>query len=193
MRQALVAKLVALAVLSCGAALAKESADFDKACAQIKQHDCQHARQLLTQLAQKGHAKSEVLLGMMYEKGAGVKQDLKQAEQWFKKAAVQNDAEGQTLLGMLMLKGPNLHKRHDEAVRWLHLAADRGSDKAKKFLDSMPGSDKIQAAWAARQSRVQARRSSVVKGAGDIRTSWKGYSALAQSMDEVVAAAAEAH
>ncbi|MFN8550711.1 MAG: tetratricopeptide repeat protein [Candidatus Obscuribacterales bacterium] len=190
MLKALTVLIVIIAISS--SAQAAEPANFNKACDEIKHHNCQHARELLAQLAAKGDAKSQVLLGMLYEKGAGVKKDAKQAEEWFKKAAAHGELEGQTLLGMLMLKGPDVQKRHDQAVRNLHLAADRGYDKARRSLESMPNGERIESAFAAQQQRAQARHTNTLQGKSNIKESWKGYSALAKAMDEVASSAASA-
>lgn len=165
---------------------------FVTACDQIRHHDCEAAKKTLTQLAEKGHVKSQVLLGMLYQKGAGVKKDLKAAEQWFEKAAVKGEREAQTCLGLHLLNSPEAIKKRHEAKRWLHLAADRGCDRAKEALASLPGSEQIQGAAAKRKLKAQGRLQSTVQGVSDIRTSWKGYGELAKSMDAAANAAANA-
>jgi TPR repeat protein len=52
-------------------------------------------------LAETGHTKAQVQLGIMYEMGLGVKRDYTEASKWSQKAAIQGDKDAQKrLLGM---------------------------------------------------------------------------------------------
>lgn len=46
--------------------------------------------------AEKGDAYSQLMLGIMYEEGLGVRKDLKKAAKWFLKAAEQGDTYAQS-------------------------------------------------------------------------------------------------
>ena len=56
-------------------------------------------------LAEKGHAKAQLYLGIMYEMGLGVKQDYPEAVKWYQKAAIQGDREAQKKLVEMRKKG----------------------------------------------------------------------------------------
>ena len=53
----------------------------------------------LRERANAGEAEAQWLLGLMYEKGGGVPQDLAQAAQWYRKAAEQGNVAAQCSLG----------------------------------------------------------------------------------------------
>lgn len=56
-------------------------------------------------LAEKGHAKAQLHLGIMYEMGLGVKQDYSEASKWYQQAAIQGDKEAQKKLVEMRKKG----------------------------------------------------------------------------------------
>ena len=49
----------------------------------------------MLQVAEQGNAVAQFNLGLMYDKGQGVRQDYAQAVQWYRKAAEQGDAQAQ--------------------------------------------------------------------------------------------------
>ena len=66
-------------------------------------------------------------LGVLYEKGKGVKQDLKKAVEWYRKAAEQGHAWGQNNLGELYEAGKGVKQDLKKAVEWYRKAAEQGN------------------------------------------------------------------
>lgn len=56
-------------------------------------------------LAEKGHAKAQLHLGIMYEMGLGIKQDYTEASKWYQMAAIQGNSEAQKKLIEMQKKG----------------------------------------------------------------------------------------
>ena len=89
--------------------------------------------------AERGYAKAQSNLGLMYRNGQGVTQDYKEAVKWYRLAAEQSDAWSQTNLGLMYAKGHGVTQDDKEAVRWLRLAAAQGVAKAQYNLGVMYG------------------------------------------------------
>ncbi|WP_042906619.1 tetratricopeptide repeat protein, partial [Glaesserella parasuis] len=62
---------------------------FDRAIQYDKQQNYQAAFPIFKELAEQGDAVAQFNLGVMYDKGQGVRQDYHQAAKWFQKAAEQ--------------------------------------------------------------------------------------------------------
>ncbi len=82
-------------------------------------------------LAEKGHAKAQLALGVMYELGRGVPQDSAEAVKLYHKAAEQGHAAAQYDLGLMYHKGHGVPQDYVQAHVWYNLAA----------LRSEPGAD----------------------------------------------------
>src|SRR5438270_4112577 len=76
--------------------------------------------------AEKGDADCQNLLGILFQKGLGVTEDLKEAIRLFTAAAGKKLAAAQVNLGLLYLNGAGVARDEAEAARWLGLAADQG-------------------------------------------------------------------
>jgi TPR repeat protein len=117
--------------------------------------------------ANKGIAKAQYTLGMMYAEGQGVPQDKKKALKWYGQAAQQDDpmdeievdkfenknipqelkfltndaengiAQAQLKLGMLYAHGQGVPKDEGQARKWLRLAGEQGKYKAQYILGMM--------------------------------------------------------
>ncbi len=80
--------------------------------------------------AQKGDAKAQCTLGLMYYIGEGVDADDKEALSWFRKAADQGNAEAQFHVGCMYANGTGVRKNLKAAVPWFCKAADQGNARA---------------------------------------------------------------
>ena len=90
-------------------------------------------------LAEKGDAKAQYNLGLMYEKGRGVEKDLKEAVKWWRKAAEQGHAYAQRDVGVMYAEGIGVLEDDKEAVKWFRKVAERGYAKAQSNLGLMYG------------------------------------------------------
>lgn len=85
-------------------------------------------------LAELGDAEAQYNLGVMYDQGASVEQDLARAASWYRKAAEQGFMDAQTNLGMMYYRGEGVSRDHTEAARWLQQAANKGDAEAAALL-----------------------------------------------------------
>lgn len=87
--------------------------------------------------ARSGDAVAQHNLGVMYENGDGVPQDLAQAVYWYRKAAEQGNANAQTNLGSAFDYGKGVTEDNVSAVSWYRKAAEQGNPKAQFNLARM--------------------------------------------------------
>jgi uncharacterized protein len=92
---------------------------------------------LLESSAAKGHAPSQNELGLRYQTGNGVKQDLKLASDWFRKGADQKYTQAQVNLGLLLVKGDGVAQDRNEAFKQFSEAAQAGDVWGTNNLGSM--------------------------------------------------------
>lgn len=90
-------------------------------------------------LAELGDAEAQYNLGVMFDEGASVEQDLAQAARWYRKAAEQGFVDAQTNLGMMYYRGEGVPADLNEASRWLQRAADMGDLEAANLLEQIAG------------------------------------------------------
>src|SRR4051812_33649046 len=74
--------------------------------------------QINRRLAQKGDARAQTNLGLMFYVGRVVERDYKQAAKWFGQAAAQGDAVAQTNLGSMYLYGEGVPQDLVRAHMW---------------------------------------------------------------------------
>jgi TPR repeat protein len=85
--------------------------------------DYTQAARLFSPLAEQGVASAQYYLGLMYEKGRGVRQDHSTALIWFRKAAAQGYAGPQNNLGLIYERGRGVRKDVIRALMWYSVAA----------------------------------------------------------------------
>jgi Sel1 repeat len=88
----------------------------------------------LRPLAERGDARAQSTLGLMYARAQGVPRDDVEAARWFRLAADQGNGEAQFNLGLMYAKGRGVPQDQAEAARWYRLAADRGHAQAQYDL-----------------------------------------------------------
>ena len=97
------------------------------------------AWRLLRPLAEQGDAAAQYGLGVMYERGRGVRQNDVEAVKWYRLAAKQGHAKAQSNLGLMYVNGQGVMRDHAEAVKWFRLAAVQGNAEALSNLGYMYG------------------------------------------------------
>lgn len=95
------------------------------------------ALRLARPLAEKGDARAEALMGLLYANGRGVLRDDHEAMKWFRSAADQGDAVAQLQIGIMYYDGRGVPQDYSEAARWYQLAAERGNPEAQYNLGIM--------------------------------------------------------
>ena len=88
-------------------------------------------------LAELGDVEAQYNLGVMFDEGASVDQDLGKAAAWYRKAAEQGFLDAQANLGMMYYRGEGVTSDRTEAAKWLQLAADKGDAEAAALLKQL--------------------------------------------------------
>jgi TPR repeat protein len=96
---------------------------------------------VIQEQAANGNAEAQFLLGVYYEIGEGVSQDMLKAVKWYQKAvkenqkaAEQGDAEAQNRLGVCYLNGKGVAQDKRKAFEWFQKAAKQGNAEAQYNL-----------------------------------------------------------
>ena len=84
--------------------------------------------------ALQGHAKAQLIIGVMYRKGQGVAKNYQEALKWFKKAAIRGDANAQVLVGSMYYFGEGVARNYIKSYKWYSLWASKGDSRAAKIL-----------------------------------------------------------
>ncbi|MBL6852632.1 MAG: SEL1-like repeat protein [Alphaproteobacteria bacterium] len=88
----------------------------------------------LTQMANAGNAKAELVVGLKYLDGDGVTASDSDAAKWLERAAEQGMAVAQYRLGTMYERGRGVPSDAAKAVKWYQLAAQAGNRKAMHNL-----------------------------------------------------------
>lgn len=102
--------------------------------AALSRGDYAAALPLIRPLAEKGDPRAQFNLGVSYEQGWGVEQNLSEAATWYRLAADQGYSLAQHNLGVLYEQGRGVPQDQTEALRWLRLAAERNNAFAQHRL-----------------------------------------------------------
>ncbi|MGH8647416.1 MAG: tetratricopeptide repeat protein, partial [Gammaproteobacteria bacterium] len=112
---------------------------------------------LFRSLAERGHAKAQRKLGVMYVSGQGVDRNLHEAAKWYRRAADQGEAEAQNALGELYASGGGVPQDYGQAVYWFRKAAVQGLPEAQYNLAAMyakghgvPRDDEAARSWCSK-------------------------------------------
>ena len=127
---------VALLLASGGGGYAQ---DFGKGLEAAQKGDLATALREWSALAEQGHVGAQYNLGVMYENGKGVTQDLKEAVKWYRKSAEQGTAMAQYNLGVMYENGKGVTQDFKEAVKWYRQSAEQGGADAQYALGGMYG------------------------------------------------------
>jgi len=91
----------------------------------------------LLMLARQGYAPAEVIVGMSYFYGKGVKKDYKQSFFWLRRAAIQGNDDANYLVGWMYATGTGVKEDKDLAIEHLKLPAQHGDVKALEFISRL--------------------------------------------------------
>ena len=94
------------------------------------------ARKLYQQVAERGDAEAQFIVGGMLYLGKGGNPDRKNGFKWLLKAAAQGKVSPESLniIGGMYLRGSDVPKNYLEAKKWLTMAAEQGSLSAQNDL-----------------------------------------------------------
>ena len=128
--------LLSLSLLALGSIITPINADFNDGWIAFTSEDFKTAAKEWTPLAEKGDAKAQTNLGILYFNGKGVLKDYKKAVTWLKEAAVQGEDEAQFILGMLYLEGEGVPQSFKTAKYWVKQAYDANFDGAEDLWEN---------------------------------------------------------
>lgn len=101
-----------------------ENLDKGEKCYENKDYEC--ALKFLLPVVEKGEAKAQHLLSIMYFKSWGVEKDFKKSFELSRKASLQEYAEAQSALSSKLWTGYGVEKNEKESAFWLKKAAENG-------------------------------------------------------------------
>ena len=90
--------------------------------------------------AQEGNPLFQLMVGLNYLHGTGVRKDVGEAMTWFRKAAEQGNPDAQQILGEAHVKGFHVRQDYREGAEWLQKAAEQDKPKAQVLLGALFGS-----------------------------------------------------
>ncbi|WP_163493050.1 tetratricopeptide repeat protein [Haemophilus influenzae] len=100
--------------------------------------DYQTTFKFLLPLAEQGNAEAQLMLGVMYARGIGVKQDDFEAVKWYRKAAEQGYANAQAILGFSYLLGQSgVQVNKSLAKEWFGKACDNGDQNGCEYYGKL--------------------------------------------------------
>lgn len=100
-----------------------------------KRDDFAQAFAIFRPLAERGDARAQFNLGVLYDEGEGVAPDAAQAAYWYRKAAEQGHREAQFNLGQMYSVGHGLPRDPQQAYFWWILASTDGDEEAARNRD----------------------------------------------------------
>jgi TPR repeat protein len=109
-------------------------ADFEACEVAYEKKDFQNAFLECQAFANEGDAKSQGMLGSLYQYGEGVTKDYKQAFSWYTKAAEQGNADGQSGLGSMYANGQEVSEDFQQAFNWFTKATEQGNARGQNGL-----------------------------------------------------------
>lgn len=92
--------------------------------------DADTAYRLLAPLAEQGESKAQLYIGIMHEKGHGVRKESLEAVWWYRKAAEQGNDQAQNNLGVMYRNGQGVKQDYEEAMNWFRKAEEQGNPDA---------------------------------------------------------------
>ena len=107
------------------------NAEFNDGLIAFENQDFRLAAKEWKLLAEKGDAKSQTNLGILYFNGKGVLKDFKQAVKLLKMAGAQGEAEAQFILGKIYIEGDGVTRSLKNAKFWVSLAFENEFDGAE--------------------------------------------------------------
>jgi TPR repeat protein len=110
---------------------------FEDATAAYERGDYATAFRLMKPLAEKGDAKAQYNLGVMYDDGQGIPQDYTNALKWYRSAAEHGIPEAQHNLGLMYYQGQGVPQNYAEAAKWYRRAAEQGLADSQVNLGMM--------------------------------------------------------
>jgi TPR repeat protein len=111
--------------------------EYNKGLRYYEDQNYKSAYSIIYPLALEDYKHAQALLGVMYDKGNFVSQDMTTAISWYKKAGYQGSKYAQYNLGEIYRNGDGVKKDLVEARRWYEEASNQGDSDAQYTLGVM--------------------------------------------------------
>ena len=102
-----------------------------------KREDFKESFKYFYHSAEQGDALAQLLLGLMYDEGKGVKKDYIEAVKWYRLSAELGNASAQSNLGLMYAEGQGVLQDYILAYMWFNLASSNGSKNGLEGLKMM--------------------------------------------------------
>ncbi|CAN8138737.1 SPOR domain-containing protein [uncultured Thiomicrorhabdus sp.] len=109
-------------------------ADFSDGIKAFQAKNYQKAYEEWYPLAVQGKAEAQSNLGLLYDLGLGIEQNLSEAQNWYQKAAKQRDTNAQYNLGVIYFQGKGVVSDFSKARKWFLKSAQKGHANAQNNL-----------------------------------------------------------
>src|ERR1700680_4589777 len=117
--------MIKLGVIALAVAMFLQAGALARAQSSAQESSKQKVIADLKEMAAAGDVKSQVLLGLAYLTGDGVRKDDAEAIKWLRKAADQDNAAGERYLAEMYFKGRGVPADNAEAAKWVGPGAGR--------------------------------------------------------------------
>jgi TPR repeat protein len=134
-------------------------------------------------MADHGCPFSQCILGVMHQRGMGVKKNVSQAIYWFQKSAQQGFADAENRLGLLYYRGDGVPKNLVIAKKWLSRAAKHGVIEAEELVEKIPAVPGGES--AADNAADNAAPQGIAWTMNNIRQAWQGYGDVIKQLDQI--------
>ncbi|MEI6985655.1 MAG: tetratricopeptide repeat protein [Rhodospirillaceae bacterium] len=109
--------------LSCTGGASLRADQLEDGLSAYSSSDYQQAALLVRPVAEAGNKEAQYVLGVMYDRGNGVPQDMVAAASWYARSANQGHALAQYNLGAMYCEGLGVAFDPIQAYKWLNLAS----------------------------------------------------------------------
>ena len=120
----------------------------------FERKDYASAYRIWKPLADRGDASAQFNLGILHQRGLGIRRDLSEAFRLFRRAAEQGLPQAEVELGRMYARGWGTAQRFGDAFLWFEKAAEQGDSDAERNLGwlydqgyGVPRDYKIAAKW----------------------------------------------
>lgn len=126
-----------LAAIILSACSVVQDAENDRAKQAYRAGDYQQALATWSRLAEKGNARAQNNMGVLYSEGHGVERDDDAALEWFMKSADQGFVLAQANLGDSYFNGDIVPQDYGQAAYWYTLGARGGDSESQYYMGKM--------------------------------------------------------
>jgi uncharacterized protein len=134
MKKHLIFKFIVILLIFFGSSALSFSGQMQDGFEAYKREDFKESLKFFHHSAEQGDALAQLLLGLMYDEGKGVKKDYIEAVKWYRLSAELGNASAQSNLGLMYAEGQGVLQDYILAYMWFNLASSNGSKNGLEGL-----------------------------------------------------------